>query len=98
MTWKEEKWQKKRILSACVKLFIEYGYYQTTLSKIVKEAKVSFSSFQNIFRTKDGVLLDLTEFMFDSQFEMARSVGKDDLDSIYILCNRNSHTNDFNRT
>lgn len=85
MTRKEEKMAtKKRILSACVKLFIEQGYYQTTLSKIVKEAKVSFSSFQNIFHTKDGVLLDLTKIMFDNQFEMARSVSNANLDSIYI--------------
>lgn len=85
MTRKEEKMAtKKRILSACVKLFIEQGYYKTTLSGIVKEAGVSFSSFQNIFKTKDGVLLDLTKFMFASQFEMARSVGKSDLKPVYV--------------
>ncbi len=85
MTRKEEKIAtKKRILSVCVKLFIEQGYYKTTLSQIVKEAGVSFSSFQNIFRTKDGVLLDLTEFMFDSQFEMARIVSKENINPIYV--------------
>lgn len=75
MTRSEEKEAtKRRILAASVKLFIEQGYYKTSLSGIVKEAGVSFSSFQNIFKTKDGVLLDLAEIMFDSQFEAARSV------------------------
>lgn len=75
MTRNEEKEAtKRRILAASVKLFIEQGYYKTSLSGIVKEAGVSFSSFQNIFKTKDGVLLDLAEIMFDSQFEAARSV------------------------
>ena len=66
---------KRRILSTCVKLFIEQGYHNTTLSQILHEADVTNSTFQNIFRTKSGVLLDLTEFMFDSQFAAARGIG-----------------------
>lgn len=76
MTRQEEKEKtKKRILASCVKLFTQQGYYKTTLSQIVKESKVSFSSFQNIFGTKDGVLLELTKLMFDSQFETAKKLG-----------------------
>lgn len=71
---KEES--KRRILSACVSLFIHKGYHNTTLSEILTEANVTSSTFQNIFQSKDGVLLDLTEFMFDSQFKAARSVGE----------------------
>ena len=55
---------KNRILSVCVRLFIEQGYYQTTIGQILKEAEVSASSFQYIFHTKDGVLKELLEFMF----------------------------------
>ncbi len=85
MTRKEEKLAtKKKILSACVKLFIEQGYYKTTLSGIVKEAGVSFSSFQNIFKTKDGVLLDLTQFMFSSQFSMARGLSTQNIKPVYV--------------
>lgn len=85
MTRREDKLAtKKRILSVCVRLFIEQGYSQTTLSQIVKEAKVSFSSFQNIFHTKEGVLFDLTEFMFDTQFEMARGANKNNINPIYV--------------
>lgn len=57
---------KRKILSACVKLFIEQGYHNTTLAEVLKEAEVSSSTFQNIFHSKDGVLLELTDFMFDT--------------------------------
>ena len=64
---------KKRILSACVQMFIEKGYKQTTMLDILKESDVSAGTFQNIFHTKDGVLLELIEFMFNNQFSMARN-------------------------
>ena len=66
---------EKRILQACVRLFLENGYHQTTMTHILKEAQVSSSSFQNLFRSKDGVLLELVKFMFENQFGMARSVA-----------------------
>ena len=64
---------KKRILTVCVKLFLEKGYRKTTLGEILKKADVSCSTFQNIFRAKDGVLTELVEFMFSTQFAMART-------------------------
>lgn len=48
---------KRRILTACVRFFLEKGYTRTTVAEIVKEADVSISTFQNVFRTKDGALL-----------------------------------------
>ena len=64
---------KKRILTVCVKLFLEKGYKKATLAEIIEKANVSYSSFQNIFRAKDGVLTELVEFMFSNQFAMARA-------------------------
>ena len=52
---------KKRILTVCVKLFLEKGYRRTTLAEIIEKADVSYSTFQNIFRAKDGVLTELNE-------------------------------------
>lgn len=75
---------KRRILSACVKLFIEKGYHHTTLAEILREAEVTSSTFQNIFRSKDGVLLDLTEFMFSSQFDAAKNVDGMNLKPVHI--------------
>ena len=43
---------KKRILTVCVKLFLEQGYKKTTVAEIVQKADVSNSTFQNIFRAK----------------------------------------------
>lgn len=65
---------KKRILAVCVRLFLEKGYKKTTVAEIIKKANVSCSSFQNIFRVKDGILLELLQYMFGGQFGMARDV------------------------
>ena len=70
---------KKRILTVCVKLFLEQGYKKTTVAQIVQQASVSNSIFQNIFRAKDGVLTELAQFMFSNQFAMARSTAGADL-------------------
>lgn len=44
------------------------------MTDIIRDANVSVSTFQNIFRSKDGVLLDLAESMFENQFTFARRV------------------------
>ena len=40
---------KRRILSACVRLFIEKGYKRTTMNDIIHDADVSAGTFQNVF-------------------------------------------------
>ena len=75
---------KKRILTVCVKLFLEQGYKKTTVAEIVQKANVSNSSFQNIFRAKDGVLTELVQFMFSNQFAMARSEAGAQLPPVYV--------------
>lgn len=71
MSRKSSEDTRKKILSVCVQLFIEKGYKETIMAEIVKTAGVSNSTFQNIFHSKDGVLMDLTEFMFENQFDVA---------------------------
>ena len=75
---------KKRILKACVKLFLENGYRKTTMNLILSEAKVSSSSFQNLFCCKEGVLLELENFMFKNQFKAAGKVTGDELPPVYV--------------
>ena len=75
---------EKRILRACVRLFLENGYHQTTMLQILREAQVSSSSFQNLFRSKDGVLLELVDFMFENQFGTARKVAGAELPPVYV--------------
>lgn len=76
---------KKRILMVCVKMFIEKGFKATTMLDIIKEADVSSGTFQNIFKTKDGVLFDLINFMFDNQFNMAKDISNEDLVLVYAI-------------
>lgn len=75
---------KKRILTACVRLFLEKGYKGTTVAEIIREADVSASTFQNIFRAKDGVLVELVEFMFGNQFGAARKIVGENVPPVYV--------------
>ena len=65
---------KRRILSVCVKLFIERGYEKTTTAEILEKADV----------TNNGVLIELTNFVFGHQFEMARNVVGKDADPVLL--------------
>ena len=75
---------KKRILTVCVKLFLEKGYRRTTLAEIIEKAEVSYSTFQNIFRAKDGVLTELVGFMFSNQFSAARQAAGTKLPPVFV--------------
>ena len=75
---------KKRILTACVRLFLEKGYNRTTVAEILRDADVSASTFQNIFRAKDGVLVELVKFMFSNQFGEARKAVGTGVPPVYI--------------
>ena len=54
------------------------------MAEIIEKAGVSYSSFQNIFRAKDGVLTELVEFMFSNQFAMARGASGTKLPPVYV--------------
>ena len=55
------EFSRKKILQVCVRLFLENGYHQTTMLLILKEAQVSSSSFQNLFRSKYEFLMELVK-------------------------------------
>ena len=74
----DSKAARQRILSTCVRLFLEQGYSKTVPKQIISEADVTVGSFYNIFKSKSSVLTDLCEFMFENQFGIAEDiVGKD---------------------
>ena len=75
---------KKKILTACVRLFLEQGYKNTSVSQIVDEAGVARGSYLNVFPTKDRILLELVETMFGGQFDMARSIAAGKPSPVYI--------------
>ena len=74
---------KRKILTVCVRLFLEQGYKNTSVSQIVDEAGVARGSYLNLFPTKEKILLDLTETMFGGQFGMARSIADSKLPPVY---------------
>lgn len=74
---------KKKILTACVKLFLEEGYKSTTVSRIIEEAGVARGSYLNLFPTKDKILLELTQTMFGGQFDVARSIANRNLPPVF---------------
>lgn len=74
---------RKKILSVCVRLFLQQGYKETTVTQIVREAGITRGSYQNQFPTKDAVLMELVKTMFSSQFDMTRSIAGDDLPPVY---------------
>ena len=80
----EVKNPKQRILSVCVRLFIEKGFKATTMLNIINEANVSAGTFQNIFRTKDGVLRELIDVMFGGQFKTAETTVKNAGNPVFV--------------
>lgn len=59
------------------------GYKQTTISQIVKKAGVARGSFQNLFSTKDAILMELVGTMFSGQFGVAKNIVGDNMSPIY---------------
>lgn len=75
---------RNKILTVCVRLFLEQGYRNTTITQITEDAGISRGSFQNFFPTKDAVLMELVKTMFGGQFGAARSVVGDNLQPVYV--------------
>ena len=75
---------EKRILQVCIKLFLEKGYKNASTTQIQNDAMVSCSSFQNIFKNKEGVLLELVKYMFKNQFGIARNALGEELSPVYV--------------
>ena len=74
---------RRKILTVCVRLFLEQGYKRTSVSQIVDETGVARGSYLNLFPTKDRILLELTETMFGGQFGVARSIADSKLPPVY---------------
>ena len=74
---------KRKILAVCVRLFLEQGYKETSITQITENAGVTRGSFQNLFRTKDAVLLELVETMFSGHFSAAKSITGQQLPPVY---------------
>ena len=67
----EKEESRKKILSACVRLFWVQGFRKTPPKQILQEAGVSAGTFYNLYKSKAGALMELTDFMFSQQFGIA---------------------------
>ena len=74
---------RRKILTVCVRLFLEQGYKETSITRITENAGVTRGSFQNLFHTKDAVLLELVETMFSGQFSAAKGITGQQLPPVY---------------
>lgn len=74
---------KRKILTVCVRLFLEQGYKETSITQITENAGVTRGSFQNLFHTKDAVLMELVETMFSGQFGAAKGITGQQLPPVY---------------
>lgn len=74
---------KEHTLAICARMFLEQGYRNTTVWEILAEAGISNSSFQNFFKSKEGVLTELARVVFGGQFEAARGSTDAALPPIY---------------
>ena len=80
----EKEASRKRILSTCVRLFLEQGFKHTPPKQILTEADVSAGTFYNLYRTNAGVLTELTEFMFQNQFTIAGQIVQGETDPVKL--------------
>ena len=46
---------RRKILTVCVRLFLEQGYKNTSVSQILDEAGVETGSYLPLFHTKDRI-------------------------------------------
>ncbi|MBD1372889.1 TetR/AcrR family transcriptional regulator [Hazenella sp. IB182357] len=76
------------IIEAAVKVIAEYGYHNTQVSKIAREAKVADGTIYLYFENKDDVLISLfSDKMgrFISQVEEALQQVESPIDKLYHL-------------
>lgn len=74
---------KTHILATTARLLLAQGYRKTTVRQIASEAGVSVSSVQNFFNNKEGILIELTQLMFESQFGAAEKSLQPNLPPVY---------------
>lgn len=65
---------KRLILCAAAKLFVENGYTATTLRQIAKAAGINIGSLMYTYESKEGILVDLVEYVLKGQFSAAEKL------------------------
>lgn len=74
---KEER--KNQILECAKKLFAVYGYYDTQISDIIREAKIARGTFYRYFTNKKDIFITLLENYY-SKWESEISLERSNMD------------------
>jgi len=59
---------KRLILRAAARLFVQSGYTAATLRQIAKEAGINIGSLMYAYETKESILVDLVKYVLNGQF------------------------------
>lgn len=76
-----DKNAKERILDASIELFSEHGFDGAGIRKIAQKADVNLSMVNYYFKSKDGILVELSDLFFD---EIERRMKEENLVSLEI--------------
>ena len=86
---------KQRILSACVRLFLEKGYKRTTVAEIVQKADVSNSKF-NIARKVTGhELPPVYVYALETSLQLTLTELNESLREVYLEAYRQPQSADY---
>ena len=84
----ETKRIKDSVLGASAKLFLTKGFTNTSIREISKLSKISSSTLIYVFKTKEEILVELVEYVLESQFSAAKQLVQhltDDLVFYYAV-------------
>lgn len=65
---------RRFILWAAARLFVQNGYTATTLRQIAKEAGINIGSLMYAYESKECILVDLVKYVLDGQFTAAEKL------------------------
>lgn len=64
---------RKSILHATARLFLEKGYNATTIKEICAESGINVGTFVNLFECKENLMRDIVKYVLEAQFEKTES-------------------------
>ncbi len=70
-----EETRKEQILTASAKCFARYGYHDTSVDLIAKEAKLSKGAIYWYYKSKEEVLLGLTTWRYSQNVEYMEALA-----------------------
>ena len=68
---------RSKVLYTAAKMFLEKGYYETTLRDLAKISDVNYGSITFLFKCKENILCDLIQHVLNYQFITAENKLKD---------------------